>query len=82
MQFTLIQRMGHGAVDQVAEMLLQGDKKRHQIGAPDNVTDTPSITVKKKPQKKSKLRPESRRTTAKLLKPKRPQKKQKTTMKR
>jgi len=33
---------GASAVDQVAEMLMQGDKQEaHQIGEPDNVTDTP-----------------------------------------
>ena len=33
---------GASAVDQVAEMLLQGDKEEaHQLGEPDNVTDAP-----------------------------------------
>ena len=33
---------GASAVDQVADMLMQSDKgEAHQIGAPDNVTDTP-----------------------------------------
>ena len=43
MQFTQIQvNEGASAVDQVAEMLMQGDKEEaHQIGAPDDVTNTP-----------------------------------------
>ena len=33
---------GASAVDQVAEMLMQGDNEEaHQLGEPDNVTDTP-----------------------------------------
>ena len=32
---------GASAVDQVAELLTGGAEEAHQIGAPDNVTDTP-----------------------------------------
>ena len=32
---------GASAVDQVAEMLVGGNEEAHQIGEPDNVTDTP-----------------------------------------
>ena len=32
---------GASAVDQVAELLVGGNEEAHQIGEPDNVTDTP-----------------------------------------